>query len=180
MLTIVVGGQEVFDEESQEFGVHGGVTLYLEHSLISLSKWEAKFEKPFLSTNEMTDEESLEYIKCMTITRNVPDETYAKLSGSDLKQIEQYIGAKMTATWFSEKSPKSRRGEVVTSELIYYWMTVFGIPFECEKWHLARLFALIQICNNKQEKPKKISRSELAQRNRELNAQRKKELGTRG
>jgi len=180
MLTIVVGGDEVFDEESQEFDVRGGVTLYLEHSLISLSKWEAKFEKPFLSTDEMTDEESLEYIKCMTITRSVPDELYDDLSEDNLLEIQEYIGAKMTATWFNEKTPKSRKGEIVTSELIYYWMTVFNIPFECEKWHIARLFALIQICNNKQEKPKKMSRSELAQRNRELNAQRKAELGTRG
>jgi len=180
MLTIVVGGDEVFDEESQQFDVRGGVTLYLEHSLISLSKWEAKFEKPFLSTDEMTDEESLEYIKCMTITRNVPDEVYDDLSKDNLAEIQQYIGAKMTATWFSDKTPKSRRGEVITSELIYYWMTVFNIWLDCEKWHLARLFALIQICNNKQEKPKKMSRSELAQRNRELNAKRKAELGTRG
>jgi hypothetical protein len=180
MLTIVVGGEEVFDEESHEFYVRGGVTLYLEHSLISLSKWESKFEKPFLSTSEMTDEESLEYIKCMTITRNVDDDLYDDLSKDNLEEIQQYISAKMTATWFSEQTPKSRRGEVVTSELIYYWMTVFNISFECEKWHLARLFALIQICTNKQETPKKMSRSELARRNRELNAQRKAKLGTRG
>jgi hypothetical protein len=116
----------------------------------------------------------------MTITRNVSDAVYDNLSQENLEEIHEYIGAKRSATWFSAGPERSRRGETVTSELIYYWMVVFQIPFECEKWHLNRLFNLIQICNNKQEKPKKMSRAELAQRNRELNAKRKKELGTRG
>jgi hypothetical protein len=180
MLTIVVGGQDVFDDESQEFDVRGGVTLHLEHSLISLSKWEAKYEKPFLDNTDKTTEETLDYIKCMTITRNVPDDVYDVLSQENLDDIQIYIAAKMSATWFSDARPKPRRGEVVTSELVYFWLVSFQIPFECEKWHLNRLFNLIQICNNKQEKPKKMSRSELAQRNTDLNAQRRKALGTRG
>jgi hypothetical protein len=180
MLTIVVGGHDVFDEESQEFSVNGGVTLNLEHSLISLSKWESKFEKPFLDDNDKTPEEILEYIKCMTITRNVSDSVYEMLSEDNLAEIHEYIDAKMTATWFGGAPERARRGEIITSELIYYWMIAFNIWIECEKWHLNKLFTLIRVCNNKQEKPKKMSRSELAQRNRELNAQRRKEIGTRG
>ncbi len=180
MLTIVVGGQDVFDDESQEFDVRGGVTLHLEHSLISLSKWEAKYEKPFLEQTEKSTEETLDYIKCMTITRNVSEDVYEDLSEENLSEIHEYIAAKKTATWFGGGPERSRRGETITSELIYYWMVVFQIPFECEKWHLNRLFTLIRICNNKQEKPKKMSRSEIAQRNRDLNARRKEELGTRG
>jgi hypothetical protein len=170
----------MFDDESQEFTTKDDVTLELEHSLVSLSKWESRHEKPFLGKTEKTSDEVLDYIKCMVLTPNVPDQVFSKFSEENYTQINDYIEAKMTATWFNEVpgAPKSR--DVITAELVYYWMVVFQIPFECETWHLNRLFTLIRICNVKQSKPKKMSRSEIAARNRELNAQRRAQLGTSG
>jgi hypothetical protein len=180
MLTIIVPGVEMFDDKSQEFVTRDDVTLELEHSLASLSKWESKYERPFLGEIEKTNEEIFDYIKLMTVTPDVPEEVYSKLSENNLTEINDYIESKMTATWFSEApgAPKSR--DVITAELIYYWMIVFNIPFECEHWHLNRLFTLIRVCNIKQSKPKKMSRGEVAARNRELNAQRRAQLGTKG
>lgn len=180
MLRLVVPGVEVFDEATQEFNTQGDVSLELEHSLVSLSKWEEIFEKPFLGKADKTSEEIMDYIKFMTLTPKVPTEVYSKLSADNVEAINKYINAKRTATWFNDApgAPKSR--EVITSELIYYWMITFNIPFECERWHLNKLFTLIRVCNIKQAKPKKMSRSELAARNRELNAQRREQFGTKG
>jgi hypothetical protein len=180
MLTIVVPGVEMFDEQSQEFVTRDDVTLELEHSLISLSKWESKHEKPFLGKDEKTTEEVLDYIRCMTLTENPPEEIFQKLSERNITEINEYIEAKMTATWFNEPPGAPRTNDVITAELIYYWMVTFQIPFECETWHLNRLFTLIRVCNIKSAKPKKMSRAEIAARNRELNEQRKKQFGTRG
>jgi hypothetical protein len=180
MLMIVVPGVEMFDDESQEFTTRGDVTLELEHSLISLSKWESKHEKPFLGKSEKTAEEVLDYIRLMTLTPNVPEEVFLKLSEDNITAINNYIEAPMTATWFNEAPGAPRSRDVITAELIYYWMIEFKIPFECESWHLNKLFTLIRVCNIKQAKPQKMSRSEIARRNRELNAQRKEQLGTKG
>jgi hypothetical protein len=180
VLTIVVPGVEVFDNHAQEFSTEGDFTLELEHSLVSLSKWESKHEKPFLGKDEKTSQEILDYIKAMVLTSNVPDEVWSKLTEENISAINTYIEAKMSATWFSELRPESRNRETMTAELIYYWMITYQIPFECESWHLNRLFTLIRVCSIKQAKPKKMSRSEIMQRNRELNAQRKAQLGTRG
>lgn len=180
MLTITVPGVEHYDEAKQEFVTVGDVVLELEHSLVSLSKWESKFEKAFLEAGERSPEELIGYIKAMTLTPEVPPEVYDRFSAANYEEVNAYINAKMTATWFHEdrNSPKSR--EVVTSELIYYWMTVFTIPFTCETWHLNRLFTLIRIANIKQEKPKKQARADTAAQRRELNAKRKAALGTTG
>jgi hypothetical protein len=180
MLTIVVGGTESYDESGSEFVVSGGTTLQLEHSLIAVSKWESEHEKPFLGQEDKTSEEVFSYIRCMTVTPNIAPEVFQELSESNLEAINTYINAKMTATWFNEQpgAPKSR--EVITAELIYYWMSAYQIPFECEQWHLNRLFTLIRICGIKSAKPKKMSRAEAAARQRELNAQRKSQLGTTG
>lgn len=180
MLTIVVPGVEMFDEQTQEFVSRGDVTLDLEHSLVSVSKWESMYEKPFLGGAEKTTEEIFEYIKQMTLTPNVSEEVFHKLSEENITAVNKYIEAKMTATWFSEAPGAPRTRDVITAELIYYWMITFQIPFECENWHLNRLFTLIRVCNIKQAKPKKMSRSEMAARNRELNAQRRQQLGTKG
>jgi hypothetical protein len=180
MLTIIVPGEEMFDEESDEFSTRGDITLELEHSLVSLSKWESIYEIPFLDRDRKSTEQVISYIKCMTLTQNVPEEVFSRLSNQNFTEINNYIDAKMSATWFNEPpgAPKSR--EVITAELIYYWMTVFQIPFECENWHLNKLFTLIRVCNIKAAKPTKMSRAEVATRNRELNAQRRAQLGTRG
>jgi hypothetical protein len=180
MLTIVVPGVEMFDEQTQEFVSKDDVTLELEHSLVSLSKWEQIYEKPFLGKGEKTPEEVLGYIKTMTLTSNVPEEVFSKLSEGNISEINNYIDAKMTATWFNDAPGAPNTRDIITAELIYYWMITFQIPFECETWHLNRLFTLIRVCNIKQAKPKKMSRSEIAARNRELNAQRRSQLGTKG
>lgn len=180
MLTLVVGETDMFDDREQEFRREGGTKLRLEHSLVSLSKWESIHEKPFLEGNAKSPEEILSYVECMVIDDFPLGDILPKLSEENFKDINKYIDAKMTATWFAEQPGAPQAKEIITSELIYYWMTVFNIPFVCESWHLNRLFTLIRICNIKQSKPKKMSRAEIAQRNRELNAQRKAQLGTKG
>lgn len=180
MLTITVFTAESYDENKKEFVGEDGVSLDLEHSLVSLSKWESTFEKPFLGAESKTSEETLAYIRGMVLTPNIAPEVFDKLSQTNFEAINGYIEAKMSATWFSEAPGAPRSRDVITSELIYYWMTVFQIPFECETWHLNRLFVLIRICNIKQAKPKKMSRNEVAARNRELNSQRKSQLGSKG
>lgn len=181
MLIITVPGpEELYDENTQEFITRGDVVLELEHSLVSLSKWESIYEKPFLGEADKTTEEIHGYIRAMVQSVEVPDEVFKRLSPRNYEDINTYIEAKMSATWFNEAPGAPRSSEVITSELIYYWMTVFNIPFECQTWHLNRLFTLIRICNVKQAKPKKMSRSDIATRNRELNAQRRQQLGTTG
>ena len=174
---------EMWDEESQQFVYTKATkeqTLMLEHSLVSLSKWESKWCKAFLTKQAKTEEETIDYIKCMTITPNVDPEVYGRLTRENFKQIEEYIAAPMTATSFSEdKSSKAGR-EVVTSELIYYWMIALQIPFECQKWHLNRLLTLVRVCNIKNEPPKKRSKRDIMSRNAALNAARRKQLNSKG
>lgn len=180
MLNIIVPSVDLFDENSQEFITKPEFHLELEHSLVSLSKWESIYEKPFLDSETKSTEEIVGYIKAMALTENPPEEIFSRLSQENLDAIDSYINAKMTATWFNEMDGAPRNQEIITAELIYYWMIAFQIPFECERWHLNRLFTLIRICNIKQEKPKKMSRAAIAARNRQLNEQRKAQLNTSG
>ena len=181
MLQITIPGEELFDEDKQEFITLKEQTLQLEHSLISLSKWESKWCKVFLSKQEKTFEETIDYIKCMTLTPNVSPDVYSRLTPANFKEIEDYIAAPMTATYFSkDRSGGRSSGEQTTSELIYYWMIALNIPFECQKWHLNRLITLIRVCNIKNQPPKKMSKKDIASRNAALNAARRKQLNTKG
>ena len=180
MLEITIPETEQWDELKQEFICTKEQTLQLEHSLVSLSKWESKWCKPFLSKEDKTFEETIDYIRCMTLNRHVPDEVYGCLTRSNIKQIDEYISAPMTATWFSKDTTGRGSREQITSELIYYWMIALNIPFECQKWHLNRLLTLIRVCNLKNQPSKKMSRREIMSRNAALNAARRKQLGTNG
>ena len=180
MLQIVIPAIEQWDERKQEFVHSKEQTLQLEHSLVSLSKWESKWCKSFFSKQEKTYEQTIDYIKCMTITQNVKDEVYSRLTRSNVEEINKYIEAPMTATYFSDDKNGKQSRETVTSELIYYWMIALNIPFECQKWHLNRLLTLIRVCNIKNQPPKKMSRRDVASRNTALNAARRQQYNTRG
>lgn len=180
MLTIIIKGQEFFDEESNSFIETKELKLELEHSLVSLSKWESKHQKPFLST-EKSNEEIYDYIKCMIISPLEYDDSDLNFSDDNLKRIREYIESDQSATTFGEMpSRNTRAGEIITSELVYYWLVAYNIPFECENWHINRLFSLVKICNIKNSKDKKMPRHQIAQRNREINERRKAELATKG
>lgn len=185
MLEIKIGAREGYDEQKQEFVYIKETVLQLEHSLISISKWESKWHKPFLkSSNEMTNDEIIDYIKCMTVSPgNVKPEVYYFLSDQNIKDIINYIKDPMTATWFKDENKNKQSKEIITSELIYYWMVALQIPFECQKWHINRLLTLIKVCNVKNEEQgskNKMSKRELMSRNAALNAQRKAKLHTKG
>ena len=180
MLQITIPAREMWDERNNEFVYTNEQTLQLEHSLISLSKWESKWNKPFLSKESKTYEETLDYVKCMTLTQKVSPEIYANLTDENMCDIQRYIEAPMTATTFSEEKNKKGNREIVTSELIYYWMIALGIPLECEKWHLNRLLTLVRVCNIKNSPPKKMGKNAIMSRNASLNAARRKRLNSKG
>lgn len=183
MLRITIPATEIWNESKSMFEYMEERELCLEHSLVSIAKWESKWHKPFLTKDVKSREETIHYIKCMTITQNVNPNLYNCLTSKNLKEINEYIEDPMTATWFSGTSSGKTYNlgrEQVTSELIYYWMTSLNIPFECQKWHINRLFTLIRICNIKNQSPKKQNKREIMSRNTALNAARKKKLNTKG
>lgn len=180
MLTIIIPkNDELFDEIKQEFISGKEKTLMLEHSLVSISKWESRWLIPFLSDKEKTEEQALDYTRCMIVTPNVDPDIMHQLSDDNLIDIKDYIRHAMSATT-AKKSTKKASLDVVTSEVIYYWMVAHNIPFICERWHLNRLLMLIAVCNDKNAAPKKTSKNEAAMRNRSLNASRRKSMGTKG
>lgn len=182
MLTITIPiSPEGWDEEKQEFVEPKYQVLQLEHSLVSLSKWESKWQKPFYSKKDMSDEEAIDYIKCMTLTKNIKPDVYNHLTRENIKDVMDYIGSPMTATTFSKDSKSQTNREVITSELIYYWMIASNIPFDpCQKWHLNRLITLIRVCSIKNTPPKKRSRRDIMSRNAALNASRRQQMNTKG
>ena len=181
MLTIVIPKQDRWDEKNNEFVTSSkDYTLQLEHSLVSVSKWESKMCKPFLTKTEKTEEENMYYIQCMTLTQNIDAKVYDLLTNENRLDIMNYINAPMSATYFSNASNGKRSNEPPTSELIYYWMVVQSIPFECQKWHLNRLLNLIRICNIKNHPAKKRSSGEILSHNAAMNAARRKQFNTRG
>ena len=179
MLTITIPARELYDEKSQMFFNTKEQTLRLEHSLVSISKWESKWRKAFLKKDEKTNEEIIDYIKCMTITQNVDPNVYNFLTRSNINEIIEYIDNPMTATTFANNENNNSR-EVITSELIYYWMISFNIPMECQRWHLNRLLTLIRVCSIKNTPPKKMNKREVANRYARLNSARKKKFNTKG
>jgi len=180
MITIVIPSSEQWDDLKKEFVYTKAYSLTLEHSLVSIAKWESKWGKAFLTKNTKTFEETMDYIECMTITQNVDPKVYQYLTVKNIEDINAYIGSPMTATYFSDNDPGKINNEQVTAELIYYWMISLNIPLECQKWHLNRLTTLIKVCNIKSTPPKKRSKRDIMSRNSAINAARKKQLNTKG
>lgn len=186
MLTIIIPPCEEkveWDEKKQEFhdiSAFKGCTLNLEHSLISIKNWEAKWHVPFTTTKDKTEEQAIHYIKCMTINKDAPEEAYTHLTVKNIQDISDYINDPMTATTINNINKKKGSREIVTAELVYYWMIALQIPFECQKWHFNQLMTLIEVCNVKNSPPKKMSKSEIIDRNRALNQARRAKYNTKG
>lgn len=181
MLTITIPATEEFDEIKGEFVYVKEQTLQLEHSLMSISKWESKWSKPFLGKQEKTNAEIIDYVKCMTLNPCVNENVYDCLTQANLNAINEYIGAPMTATTFREIKQGKHSRETVTAELIYYWMIALNIPFDpCQKWHLNRLLTLIRVCNIKNEPPKKMGKRATINQYAQLNAARRKQHNSKG
>lgn len=180
MLELRLKATELFDEEHNIFINLPEATVQLEHSLSAVSKWESKWEKPFLVAGDKTTEETLSYIECMIISDEVPQLFHYRLSEDQCAEINRYISSEQTATRVPDSKQRGGDKEPVTSELIYYWMIMLNIPFECDQWHLSRLLTLIRVCGIKNSPPKKMSAKEIAERNRKLNAERRKQYGTNG
>ena len=179
MLKIRLPASDFYDEVNNEFVTFKEVTLRFEHSLTSIAKWEAKWHKAFLTKEDKTNEEMEDYVRCMCLDE-VDEITIRRLNRNDLDRLNKYIEDPMTATWFNDSHRGRPSREIVTSELIYYWMIQCEIPFECQNWHLNRLLTLIRVCDVKNAPPKKMSKSDLMRRNTMLNDARRKKLNTRG
>lgn len=182
-ITIPAPESEDWDEENEEFIYHTvgkSYVLQLEHSLVSISKWESKWCKPFFSKDKKTEEEENDYVRCMTITQNVDPNVYKFIPNDIRDKIREYINAPMTATWFNDNKTAKNSSEQITSELVYYWMISQNIPVKFEKWHLNRLLTLIRVCDIKSQPSKKMSEKAIMSRNTALNAARRKQLNTRG
>lgn len=180
MLVITVPLSESYNEATGEFLIEG-IEVELEHSLASLSKWEEHYEKPFLSREEKTTEETLFYIhRCMPLVKNPPGKIPQEFSKANYDEIQNYINAKKSATWFADQKNRPPSRQVITSEVIYGWLVELGIPFEAQYWHLNRLFTLVKVCNEQRKPPRKMGRGEAARQQAAINAQRQKQFGTKG
>ena len=180
MFQVELPEREWFDEVKGEFMKTKKESFQIEHSLVSLSKWESKWCKPFLVKDPKTNEEIVDYIRCMTITQNVNSGVYDNIPNTVFEEIETYINAPMTATWFSDKKDPKASREVVTAEIIYYWMIAHNIPMECQKWHLNRLLTLVRVCNIKNAPEKKQNKRDMLSSRAALNQARKAQYNTKG
>ena len=181
MLQVTIPGYEWFNEKTNSFGKTKETTLQLEHSLVSIHRWEMKWCKPFLGKDPKTAEECVDYIRCMTLTQHVDPAVYNGITAEVMDQINNYIEAPMTATWFSDKDKQGPpHREVVTSEVIYYWMISLNIPWECRKWHLNTLLTLIRVCNAKNAPKKKQNRREMMEQRTAMNKARRARLNSKG
>lgn len=182
MLQLIIPAKEYYDEINSEFILTKEQKLQVEHSLVSVSKWEAKWGKPFLSKEPQNKNEIIDYIRCMTITQNVNPEVYDNLTTENMDEISKYINHPMSATWFTNTAQTGAGSskEIITSEIIYHWMITYTIPFECQKWHLNRLLTLIRVCEKKNAPNKKMSKSEIMSNNRRLNAERRAKSNSKG
>ena len=180
MLTLKIPAAEQWDQQKEEFVYTREYTITIEHSLVSVSKWEARWGRSFLAEPPKTRQETVDYVKCMTVTQNVPPEAYIGLTDGNLRDINKYIDAPMTATKINSPKTGKKGGRTVTSELIYYWMIEFGIPFECQIWHFNRLMTLIRVCEIEGAPKKKMSKNDIYSRNNALNKKRRQMMNSRG
>lgn len=178
--TIVIPSAELWDAKNNIFRYTKEHTIVIEHSLVSLSKWEAKWHKPFLTKEKKTTEQTIDYIKCMTLTQNVDPDAYKYLTNQNIEDIMHYIEDPMTATWFGDDKNAKPNNKQITSELLYYWMISLNIPMECQKWHLNRLITLIKVCNEENKPKKKMSKKDIYSRNAALNAKRRSAAHSKG
>lgn len=182
-ITVTVpAGSEVFDNETQEFfTISSEIRITMEHSLISLHLWEQKWHIPFLDKRvSRTNEQLIDYLRCMTLTKNIDPKVYYMLPASEIKRIKEYIENPMTATTINMDSKRRTVTEIKTAEVIYSDMILLGIPFECRKWHLNSLLMLISVCAEKQKPEKKMSRNDIYAQNRALNRARRKAMHSKG
>lgn len=182
MLRLTIPKQEFFDEKKSEFITKGPYKLTMEHSLLSISKWESKWNKPFLNNPEdKTKEELYDYIKCMIVNgKDEEDEIYYLLSNKNIEEINDYISAPMTGTKFYDFSDKGNSSnKPISSEEIYCKMFTYGVPIECQKWHINRLLTLLQVFDVKNDN-KKMSNAEVSAAYRRLNAERRKKMNSKG
>lgn len=180
MKKLTIPGGEFWDERTEKFIYTEPKTLVLEHSLVSIQKWESKWNKAFLTKEEKSLAEMLDYMKCMTITQNVDPKTYLCLTKNNIEEIVEYMNAPMTATKINDRTQRRPNHEIITAELIYYWMIMFGVPFECRKWHINQLIALIRVCEIKGQKQKKRNPNDVLQEYASINAARRKLHNTKG
>lgn len=180
MLNLNIPSIELWDEKDKIFRTSPECKIQLEHSLVSLSKWESKWKKPFLTSKDKTTEETIDYIRCMTITQNVDPIIYGFIRQKEMDLVTEYIDDPMTATTFSQSKNKLTNKEIITAEVIYYWLVTFQINWEAQKWHLNRLLTLINVCSIKNQPKNKMGRKEAMRSQRELNSARKAKFNTSG
>ena len=182
MLRLTVKGKEFFDQKKNQFIETDSTVLMLEHSLVSISKWEAKYQIAFLSDTKKTTEQVLDYIRFMSLSGDISDDVLKRLSNENVKQINDYIASKQSATRFMQKPGGAPSREKITSELIYYWLIALQIPWETQHWHLERLLTLVEVCQrkNQSQSPKKMNRSAMVKQRQAINAQRRAQYNTRG